>query len=88
VVKVRVRYLFWLKTRMGVDEETYNLREPSLKNLIEEIISKHPDTAELLRNVLDEENPIIITINGRSTNKDQVLRNGDTVTFMPPASGG
>ncbi len=88
MVKVRVRYLFWLKTRIGVAEETYDLQEPSLKKLVEEIIHKHPNVAELIGNVLNENNPIIVTVNGRSTNKDEVLRNGDTVTFMPPVSGG
>ncbi len=88
MVRVRVRYLFWLKTRIGVAEETYDLREPSLKKLIEEITSRHPNIADLIGNVLDENNPIIVTVNGRSINRDEVLRNGDTVTFMPPVSGG
>ncbi len=89
MVRIRVKYLLWLRDKTGISEEVIVLPgSPSLEELIRTIMDKHPELRDLLKNLLGPDNPIIITINGKTINRNIVLKDGDTVKLIPPVSGG
>ncbi len=89
MARIRVKYLLWLRDKTGISEEVIVLPgSPSLEELIRTIMDKHPELRDLLKNLLGPDNPIIITINGKTINRNIVLKDGDTVKLIPPVSGG
>ncbi len=89
MVRIRVKYLLWLRDKTGISEEVIVLPgSPSLEELIRTIMDKHPELRDLLKNLLGPDNPIIITVNGKTINRNIVLKDGDTVKLIPPVSGG
>ncbi len=89
MVRIRVKYLLWLRDKTGISEEVIVLPgSPSLEELIRIIMDKHPELRDLLKNLLGPDNPIIITVNGKTINRNIVLKDGDTVKLIPPVSGG
>ncbi len=88
-MQVVVKYLLWMREKAGTNKEEYILEENStIEDLLEKIISKHENLRKHLANPFTRENPVLITINGRTARPGARLRENDTVTIMPPVSGG
>ncbi len=89
MARIKVKYLLWLRDKTGISEEVIILPDsPSLEELIGAIMDKHPKLRDLLKNLLGPDNPIIITVNGKTVNRNIVLKDGDIVKLIPPVSGG
>lgn len=91
MLRIRVKYLMWLRDKTSVDSEEYIVdKELTIRELIHVIRNKHSSLEKLLDNIFSRENPVIILVNGRSisNNPDYVLSNNDEVILMPPVSGG
>jgi len=89
VLRVKVKYMMWLRDKVGLDVEEYLLEhQPRLAELLEIIRQRHASIARLLENIESVENPIIMLVNGVKQSTDYVLRDGDEVVFLPPVSGG
>jgi len=89
VIRVRVKYMMWLRDKVGLDAEEYSLEnQHRLAELLEIVRRRHASIARLLENVESAENPIIVLVNGVKQSMDYVLRDGDEVVFLPPVSGG
>lgn len=88
-MRIRVRYLLWLRDKAGVDVEEYVFNEQlSLKALVDVIRNNHPGLTKFLETIWSSDNPIIIVVNGFKRPIDYVLNDGDEVVLMPPVSGG
>ncbi len=88
-LKVKVKYLLWLRDKAGIESEEYILdNRISLSKLTEIIIKNHPQLSKYLNNVFEDNNPIIVLVNGVKRPSNYVLRDGDEIVFMPPVSGG
>jgi len=84
-----VKFMLWLRDKVGLEAEEYVFdKKPSLKDLVDEITSRHPTIAKLLENPWSAENPIIILVNGLKKGEDHILEDGDEVVLLPPVSGG
>ncbi len=84
-----VKYLLWLRDKASTDKDVFILQsEITLKELINKIIEKRPPLRKFLANVFDKNNDIIILINGKPAKQDQILRDNDIVSIIPPVSGG
>ncbi len=86
---VKVKYLMWLRDKIGVSEEEYSSKESlTLEKLVAKIIEKHPELKKNLAKIFEKENPIIILVNGKREKPDYLLKENDEVTIIPPVSGG
>ncbi len=85
-IRVKVRFLSYLKDMFGMSSYDFEFdRKYLLGEFIEIIKSKWP----LLRKIdIEKEGPIIILLNGRSANFDDIVGDGDEITVIPPATGG
>jgi len=89
VIRVRVKYMMWLRDKVGLEVEEYSLEnQTSLADLLEFVRRRHASIAKFLENVESAENPIIVLVNGVKQSTDYILRDGDEVVFLPPVSGG
>ncbi|MEM0380149.1 MAG: MoaD/ThiS family protein [Desulfurococcaceae archaeon] len=90
-MKIRVKYLMWLRDKIGVESEEYVFdREITLRELINLLKNKHVNLEKFLDRGFNVEDSIIIIVNGKSINQnlDYVLNNNDEVVLLPPVSGG
>lgn len=91
-MKVKVQYLLWLAQKAGVSEEFVDVEENStIAGLLEKLIKiKPPVLADVLKGVLEGRSDIIVLHNSRTPLKGLLtsLKDGDTVTLIPPVSGG
>lgn len=89
MIKVRVRYLLWLRDKTGVDQEEYLLNEGStVKDLVEMIASRHESLRKHLVSLFEPDSRLIILLNNVKPEPDRKLKDNDTLTIMPPVSGG
>ncbi len=87
--QIIVKYLLWLRDKASTDKDVFIFQsEVTLKELVDKIIEKRPTLKKFLENVFDKNNNIIILINGKPGKQDQILRNNDIVSIIPPVSGG
>lgn len=88
-MRVKVRYMLWLREKTGVEQEDYILDDgATLKDLINAILNKHEELSNQLEGIFSDDNPFIILVNGKTGRKNYVLRDNDIVTILPPISGG
>lgn len=88
-MKIRVKYLLWLRDKAGIDSEEYLFNEEkTLDDLIRDIMKRHPQLLKYMDKIFGKENPIIVLVNGVKRSGDYVLRDGDEIVFIPPVSGG
>ena len=88
-MKVRVKYLMWLRDLVGVDGEEINLDRPMpVIELIDIIAKRHPKLKKHIDRVFSSDNPIIVLVNGTGAAPRRSLRDGDEVLFIPSVSGG
>lgn len=89
MVRVIVKYMLWIRDKIGIDKEEYVLKDGSvLKDLFETLSRKYIDLAKYFEKPLDKENPLIILVNNKKQDYGYVFRDGDEVIIMPPVSGG
>ncbi len=87
--QIIVKYLLWLRDKASTDKDVFIFQsEVTLKELVDKIIEKRPTLKKFLENVFDKNSNIIILINGKPGKQDQILRNNDIVSIIPPVSGG
>ncbi len=88
-MRIKVCYMLWLRDKVGADCEDIEVSgSTTLSQLIMEIMDKHPVLGEIIGDPFSSDNPFILTLNGRTATRDQLLREGDTVKILPPVSGG
>jgi len=84
-MRVRVRFFSILKDLAGREYMELELPEDSrLRDLLDEVNKLYPD----LEKLSGEDVGVIALVNGRYGRLDDVLRDGDEVALIPPASGG
>jgi len=94
VIKVHVKHYVIVRDLTGVREDTIELKEPTLERLINKLVEKYG--YEFKRFIVNSKGElqggIIIAINNTDARwiggLRAQLKNGDTVTFLPPVSGG
>ena len=93
MVKVKVEYLgIFRDLAGGVKEEVIeipNKESIKLKELIDHIAKRHGE--EIRKYIVEgfgEELNVLILVNGVHANYETIVRDGDTVSILPPASGG
>ncbi len=83
-MKVRVSYVALVADVVGKHEEVIDVEDRiTLGELLNYIMSKYPKLKELNKEV-----KITAVVNSVSTELDKVLKEGDEVVLLPPASGG
>jgi len=84
-MKIRVRFFSILKDITGRDYIELELPgNTRLKDLLDRIYKEYPD----LLKISGEEVGVIALVNGNYGKLDDILRDGDEVALIPPASGG
>jgi len=84
LVRVRVSYVALVADATGKREEVIEVSSKcTLGELLEVIMSKYPKLRELSREVT-----ITALVNGVSNDLRTLLKDGDEVALLPPASGG
>ncbi len=88
MLKIRIRYLLWLKEKLGKEYEYIELSDNSnIKDLIDYLCKKYGFLRELFSEDTDTRG-LIILVNGKPVKNDQRLGNNDEVVILPPVSGG
>ncbi|OYT39093.1 MAG: molybdopterin synthase sulfur carrier subunit [Desulfurococcales archaeon ex4484_58] len=88
-LKVKVKYLMWLRDKTGIDQEELELEDNvTLEYLVEKIKELRPSLKKFIDKVFDRENPMIILVNGVKAEPKQKLSDRDEIVFLPPVSGG
>lgn len=79
----RVKYLLWLRDRIGIGEE--HVESKTLSELLEILASKHSELKELERR-----GGIVVLVNGLAVNpgRNVELSDEDEVILLPEVSGG
>lgn len=78
-MRIEVKYYAWLREEFGDKEFLEVENQATLKEVVEKLIEKHE--------LLGSEN-FLISVNGKITGLDTVLKEGDVVSIFPPAGGG
>jgi len=79
-MKVEIQYFAALREARGLSRETLDSRAATASALYEELASIHHFTLPLKH--------VRVAINNELADMDQVLREGDSVVFIPPVAGG
>ncbi|MBO3769179.1 MAG: MoaD/ThiS family protein [Candidatus Brockarchaeota archaeon] len=79
MMRIEVKYYAWLREEFGDKEFLEVENRATLKEVVEKLIEKHE--------LLGSEN-FLISVNGKITGLDTVLKEGDVVSIFPPAGGG
>ncbi len=81
IVKIK---FFSLYSDVAGPETTLELpSKTSLSDLINRVVEKYPGLHRLFETV----KPLVL-VNGEKVNSNYMLKDGDEVAFIPPASGG
>ncbi len=80
IITIHLHYFALLREQRGVAAETVTSSAVSPRQLYEELAEKHELT-------LSGDN-IGVAVNNQFSNLDCRLKDGDTVTFIPPVAGG
>ena len=83
-MRIKVSYVALIADVVGKHEEVIDVGDGiTLGELLNHIMSKYPKLKELSKEV-----KITAVVNSVSTELSQVLKEGDEVVILPPASGG
>jgi molybdopterin converting factor subunit 1 len=81
-MKIKLKLFAFFRQALGASDLQYEIGSgATAKDLLDDIISKHP-TLEKSRN------HVVITINQQAVHPDAPLHEGDEVAILPPVSGG
>jgi molybdopterin synthase sulfur carrier subunit len=74
--------LYFAKARqiMGSSREAFDLY-PNVQELLDRIVQVHPSLASVL-------STCAVAVNERYADRNQALKDGDTIAIIPPVSGG
>ena len=80
---VRVKYLLWLRDRIGIGEE--HVESKTLSELLEILVSKYGELKEL-----EKRGSLVVLINGLAVDprRNVKLSDEDEVVLLPEVSGG
>ena len=86
-MKVKIRLYALLKDLYGLSEEVLEFNEDrvSVEKILQKISEKNVKIRDFMRNRGES---IIILLNGVYAPPDTLVRDGDTLDLLPPASGG
>ncbi len=89
-MRVRIKYLLWLGEKVGVREEIISIdkEETTVEEIINHIVVKYPILKKYLSKIFEPDNPFIVLVNGKPCGENSIVRDGDTITILPPVSGG
>ncbi len=83
-MRIKVSYVALIADVVGKREEVIDVGDGiTLSGLLNHIMSKYPKLKELSKEVR-----VTAVVNSVSTELSQVLKEGDEVVILPPASGG
>ena len=86
---IKVRLFSILKDYAGVDHVELDVREDvSVKDIINMLLKKLPGLRKAFEVVREEQVNVIVLVNGEPVDLNRVVRDGDEVALVPPASGG
>ncbi len=80
---IRVRYYAILRDITGKSEESLEIKERKLSELISLLNNKYPKLSEFMGKY-----KITVLVNGSICSDDCLIKDGDLVEFLPPSSGG
>ena len=90
-MRVRVRLVSLLREAVGGRQEL-ELELPGdsarLGDVVKALYERYPSLGKLVRELEDRGLNIVYMVNGQGASEDAAVRDGDTVTVLPPASGG
>jgi sulfur-carrier protein len=79
---IRLKLFAFFRQAFGASDLQYEIRAgATAKDLIDDIISKHPALEK-------SRDHVIITVNKQAVHPDALLNEGDEVAILPPVSGG
>ncbi|MCC6030517.1 MAG: hypothetical protein GU359_09875 [Desulfurococcales archaeon] len=86
-MKVKIRLYALLKDLYGLSEEVLEFNEDrvSVEKILQKISEKNDKIRDFMRSRGES---IIILLNGVYAPPDTLVRDGDTLDLLPPASGG
>lgn len=89
-VKIKVRFLLWLKEKSKVDELTLDVKDGvTIGDVFEELKRRINSLSSYLDSVFTENSHISVIVNGRSVNsRAYKVNNGDVIELAPLVSGG
>lgn len=77
---VKVLFFAHLRDATEVDSAQFDASGKTVADLKQLVIEKYPDIQSL--------DTTMVAINEEFSNDEEVLKDGDTVAFIPPVSGG
>lgn len=81
-IKINVRYFAQARELAGRKEEQLEIVSPSrVQDLISKIMRVHPNLSEM-------KDDLRVIVNGKMTDENLELNNGDSVVLFPPIAGG
>ncbi len=91
VGRVRVRLVSLLRDAVG-GARSVEVEVPAdgirLGELLEELFRRYPGLREVIRGLEERGLRVLYMVNGESADMGRVVRPGDDVVILPPASGG
>jgi len=86
-MKVKIRLYALLKDLYGLSEEVLEFNEDrvSVEKILQKISEKNDKIRDFMRSRGES---IIVLLNGVYAPPDTLVRDGDTLDLLPPASGG
>ncbi|MCY0868951.1 MAG: MoaD/ThiS family protein [Desulfurococcus sp.] len=90
-MKVRVKYMLWLKDKTGISEEIVEVDgECSIRSLLSMLGGKHSGLARYIEGILEGRSEIIVLHNSKTpaNGLESILRDMDEVVLIPSVSGG
>lgn len=89
MIRVKVRYLLWLKDKTGVEYEEYSLNDGStVKDLLDILANRYGSLSKHLVEVFEPNSSLIILVNNVKPEPHYRLKDNDAVILMPTVSGG
>ena len=87
--RIRVRFLGALRHALGAEEVVVEARnEPTVDELLDLIEERLPGFKRVLRELEDRGIGALAVVNGVALRRGDRVRDGATVYFKPPTSGG
>ncbi|MEM2025375.1 MAG: MoaD/ThiS family protein [Desulfurococcaceae archaeon] len=90
-MRIYIKYLLWLSEVFGTKEEIVEVpEETTVAGVLRALITQRPRAENYIRNILSGNSEIIVLHNSMTpaNGLDTILRDQDTITLIPPVSGG